>query len=1426
MAGRGVVRPVWLKHAEEARLKEEEQKAAAAKAAFEATFQSQNTKNTSNGKEEEDEEEEVAAFKPIGPVDPGKCTAAGTGVGGGAAGTVASFVVMTRDSDGRRTPHGGQSIRVRIRAAAGGAEQEAMVKDHADGSYTATYAVAKRGDYSVTVECNGRPIAGSPFPVFFSGGGSIPVSTPGFVNGVSGQMQTFPNMVSGMMPGIITGANGGLVLPGLGEVCREYLGGRCAKSDCKLTHPQHHQLMAALSAGGAMGALSQMPMGPSAAAMAAAQTIVAAQALQAHVESAGLKSHGDSSASSKETDNHDVLSRTVQVSNFSPLLTSEQLRQLFSYCGTVIDFRMVDSKQLLYVEYPKPEEAKAALSLNNMEVGGRPLNVEMAKSVPAKNNASSSSSQSTALPMMMQQAVAMQQLQFQQALMMQQAMASQQAASRAATLKSAAEAAAVRAAEISKTLKGDGDGKEEKEPNETRRSRSRSRSPVRSHRKRRGRSRSLSPIRYRRDRRQRSRSRDHHHHRSPSRDRTNYHKDNRDGYRAYHAIWERERERDRFSRSLRKGRSRSRSRSRPRIPSRAHSRSPKHRKEGHTSREVKREDQRHGRHRRGSREGSFENDLQISQGERRQKVKGHESVKKDACDVKEEKDKRKTSHGVKREDHKSMRHPRHSKSPSKDSREGSLEKESDMFEEVKREDQKSADLYKHSKSVLKDSKEDKLENDASISPREKMISKDSREGSLEKGLSISPAKKRERYQESKEEDIETSYTWHSKSTSKDSKRERRDITPEVKKENHKSAHYSRHSEPESKDSRDLCIFPSALRVKMPEVKGKDYKSSHHSSLLESKLNDLMKDSLEKDLSISPAEQRDTLSEVKGEDHKSAYYSMHSEFKANDSREDSWEKDLTVSPALSRDTLLGPKGKEYKSAHHSMHSERKSKDSKEDSLEKDLSTSPAGWRETLQGLEGGDHKSASHSGYSGSKLKEPREDSFEKDFNISPTGLRDMLPEVKRENHKSFSNSMSPESQSKDYIERSLDDGLSLSPLKGIVERSKKVDKRGAIRLDARDVKEYEDRGGVALSEQSKPEEVMNKYSAHGIIVGQIFEDKCHDVVMKMESLTGAKRITEDVMNDDSIQEDKYVSKHSERSWKTEDRERPEQTSDLKEECKEANDGRGRHKEKRHRRNENNASSEVKIRETWQDDDVDELEAIMLHKKQKKLDDNEEDLKQRKRHKREKDVSDKKKRRRHKNRHSKEDDSDKNDYRRKKHRRQRSASYSSGSSFLDDSESSDKKKKKHKRRRPISYSPQSSPLVDIDNYDNYKGLGQREQKHKGVLLMWVRNKDLGGWNLDCGGRLTTNLQLILSYIIYRNHVSWGLGCWGLWVGELGGFSLGCCAGAGWSGSTNALDMTVHCMSSIREYQVLLCLFCLGKHLWDNQHVTNSNLQIVW
>ncbi|KAJ7292345.1 hypothetical protein O6H91_05G023500 [Diphasiastrum complanatum] len=624
MAGKGLalMRPVWMKQAEEAKLKEEEEKAAAARAAFEATF---NDVDQTQSKEEpssdsEAEEAEKLANKPVGPVDASKCTAAGTGVGGGAAGAAASFVVITKDADCRRVSHGGASMRVKVAPGpgVGGVEQEAVVKDHGDGTYTATYAVAKRGDYMVSVECNGQPISGSPFPVFFSGG-SAPLggsllpssgtssSTSSFMNGMNQGVSPFPNMMTGifpgmlaLIPGILPGATGGAILPGLGasfgEVCRDYLNGRCVRADCKYNHPPQNQLMAALAAGSTMGGLSQMPMNPSAAAMAAAQSIAVAQAYQAaqaqavaQQQQAATKESRNETMSVKEQEKKIDLSKTIQITNLHRSLTSEQLRQLFAYCGTVTNCEIDSSKQIAYVEYSKLEEAKAGLALNNLEVGGRSLKVEPAKSpqpkpAEAASTAAPTAAQPPPLPMMMQQAVAMQQLQFQQALLMQQAMASQQAAARAATVKSAADMAAARAAEISKRLKGDDGGQEDEKAKGSDRSRSRSRSRSKSKSRsrspikyRRGRrSRSLSPIRYRRDfHRGSSYSRDYYPHRSHSRDRGSYYRGGRDSYYRYYGRreWDRERERDHHTRSSRRSRSRSRMKRR----SRTNSGSPHHR---------------------------------------------------------------------------------------------------------------------------------------------------------------------------------------------------------------------------------------------------------------------------------------------------------------------------------------------------------------------------------------------------------------------------------------------------------------------------------------------------------------------------------------------------------------------------------------------------------------------------------------------------------------------------------------------------------------------------------------------------------------------------------------------------------------------------------------------------------------------------------
>ncbi|KAJ4846040.1 hypothetical protein Tsubulata_002556 [Turnera subulata] len=669
-ASSAAAKPIWMKQAEEAKLKSEAEKAAAAKAAFDATFKalSSRPENPSSAAADSDSDEgeelddrDSLASKPVGPVDPARCTAAGAGIAGGTACAAATFVVVTKDTDGRKVPRGGANIKVKVAPdlSVGGTEQEGIVKDVGDGTYTVTYVVPKRGNYMVTVECNGKPIMGNPFPVFFSAGtstggllGMPPVSTyPNLVNQTMPNMPNYLGSVSGtfpgigMIPGIVAGPSGGAILPGmgasLGEVCRDYLNGRCAKTDCKLNHPPHNLLMAALAATTTMGTVSQVPMAPSAAAMAAAQAIVAAQALQAHAAQmqAQAQSSKDLSGSSDKQGRDEALKKTVQVSNLSPLLTVEQLKQLFGFCGKVVDCTITDSKHFAYIEYSKPEEATAALQLNNIDVASRPINVEMAKSLPQKP-ALNSSLASSSLPMIMQQAVAMQQMQFQQALLMQQTMTAQQAANRAATMKSATELAAARAAEISKKLKADGlVVDEEKEAKAKSRSpspsRAKSRSPVGYRRRKRSPSYS-PPSRFHRTRRSRSPVRSRYYSRYDSEKRS--YRDSRDDSDRPRRR-DLDRQHDRLSPVSRRHRSRSVS-PRTRKSHRADADSPRHRRESspHRDKKSSRGGSRSPRHHRGNR-SSPRNDGNNKKSRRRSRSKSVEDSPERASEIQDDKSK-------------------------------------------------------------------------------------------------------------------------------------------------------------------------------------------------------------------------------------------------------------------------------------------------------------------------------------------------------------------------------------------------------------------------------------------------------------------------------------------------------------------------------------------------------------------------------------------------------------------------------------------------------------------------------------------------------------------------------------------------------------------------------------------------------------------
>lgn len=171
------------------------------------------------------------------------------------------------------------------------------------------------------------------------------------------------------------------------------------------------------------------------------------------------------------------------------------------------------------------------------------------------------------------------QFNIQQSLLMQQYALAQQAAVKAATVKSAAEVAAARAAEISKQL--------EKKSQSSSTSKSTSRSPLRSKsksksksrsrsrsksrslspiRKRRARSNSLSPIRYRRDYHSSYRPREHYGYRG-----YNYRSYYRGGYNDY-SRYRYGRERDYHYRRRSRSRGRRRSRTRSRSPRRDRSR--------------------------------------------------------------------------------------------------------------------------------------------------------------------------------------------------------------------------------------------------------------------------------------------------------------------------------------------------------------------------------------------------------------------------------------------------------------------------------------------------------------------------------------------------------------------------------------------------------------------------------------------------------------------------------------------------------------------------------------------------------------------------------------------------------------------------------------------------------------------------------------
>ena len=393
-----------------------------------------------------------------GPAVASLCTAKGAGIGGGTAGVPASFVVEAFDVQGRRVRDGGATVVVRVVPTGATAQtlanpapesglqpmtaisaESVLVRDAKDGSYHVSYTVPVRGDYAVAVTFDGVSISGSPFPVFFAGS-ATPLSLPA--------------LAAAPLLGVVG-------VPGAGT-CKDFMNSRCFRSDCKFAH------IAALGAATAM-----LPGNP---------TALVAKAHAAALLSAGMGGPGLATAglptsllALPTTAAHvEELGRTLHVGNLSPLVTLEQLKQLFSYCGTVVECRIAgDSKQFAFLEFATGAEATQALGLNGMMMGDRPLRVEIAKTVRLVKPAAVAGQVPNA------------------------AVQAQFAIAQAAAARQAAAEAAARAAAISLRLAGGRDHSRELR----RRSRSRSRRRSRSRSRERLRRRSRSSSRERRVRR-------------------------------------------------------------------------------------------------------------------------------------------------------------------------------------------------------------------------------------------------------------------------------------------------------------------------------------------------------------------------------------------------------------------------------------------------------------------------------------------------------------------------------------------------------------------------------------------------------------------------------------------------------------------------------------------------------------------------------------------------------------------------------------------------------------------------------------------------------------------------------------------------------------------------------------------------------------
>lgn len=126
----------------------------------------------------EDSSDEGEADAPPGPPDAARCRAHGPGFSGAAAGAPVSLTITCRDATGKRVREGGAFILVMVEptvppGTASGEEPEpiqAEVKDHGNGTYTASYEVPSKGNYQVG---KGGPYGWSQLPRLATAAGHV-----------------------------------------------------------------------------------------------------------------------------------------------------------------------------------------------------------------------------------------------------------------------------------------------------------------------------------------------------------------------------------------------------------------------------------------------------------------------------------------------------------------------------------------------------------------------------------------------------------------------------------------------------------------------------------------------------------------------------------------------------------------------------------------------------------------------------------------------------------------------------------------------------------------------------------------------------------------------------------------------------------------------------------------------------------------------------------------------------------------------------------------------------------------------------------------------------------------------------------------------------------------------------------------------------